>query len=441
MLHGACVTKVLIAVAISCLSCTSVVTRTVAPMQPSATGTPSASVPTATADPTRQPSASLRPSPQPSAQPTATLPPPASSPGSPASPASSPSPSGPQVGTFLEVILDDMSRPRSGFQTGDFEHHRVAYEGDELVVEIKGPGRSTWTMREFGDWPLVDIEAQIQPPDPAADGFYGLTCGRSNEDFYAGLLDASGGAVLLRIDGGEATVLRREEAPVPEVAGPGPLDLRLSCSGTDAGPVPGLSLSVGDRVVASAADPNGFVSFLRGGFYLESGSAAEAALMLGDDFRVTVGLVAGDVAYPSPTPTADPAVEALLLHVPEALRDLCQRVDRPDLKAAVAIDCATADVPVATYLQYPDPAAMTADYRALVAAHSDATGSSCEREPSEGPYTVDGLAAGRLLCFLDDGAATFYWTDERVSILGHARSAAASFDDLYGWWLAAGPLP
>jgi len=334
-----------------------------------------------------------------------------------------------------------MADRRSGFQTGDFEHHRVAYEEGQLVVGIKGPGRSTWTMREFGDWPLADIEAKIVRPDPAAGGYHGLTCGRSDDDFYAGLLDGSGGTALLRVVDGQATVLLRDEMPVPEATVTGPIHLRLSCRGTDAGEASGVSLSVGDRVVASAADPSGFVSFLRGGFYLESGAGPEGALMSADDFRVVVGLRADNASGPSPSPTDDPAVEALLLHVPESLRDLCRTVTRAELGATLAVDCATPEVPVTTYLQYADPATMTRDYDALVAAHGEATGSSCRTEPGEGPYTVDGIEVGRLLCILQDDVATIYWTDERVSIMGQAQAANASFAGLYAWWLEAGPLP
>lgn len=333
-----------------------------------------------------------------------------------------------------------MENPRSGFQTGDFERHRVAYEEGQLIIEVKGPERSTWTMRGFGDWPLVDVEATVQWSEPAVEGFYGLTCGRSNQDFYAGLLDPSGGTVLLRVLGGQAAVLLRDDTPVSELSAGGPIALRLSCRGTDAGGDAWLSLSVGDRPIASAADPSGFVSLLRGGFYIESGDSPDGALMTGDDFRVVAGLVSGGGPVPTPPTSVDPDLERLLGHVPQTMRELCREVVPVDLAATKAIDCGTPEVPVATYLQYAGPEAMASDYDALAEDHT-ATGSSCEREPGEGPYTVDGVEAGRLLCFLDEGAATLYWTDERLSIMGHARAADGSFADLYAWWLEAGPLP
>ncbi|MDQ3492324.1 MAG: hypothetical protein M3452_03560, partial [Chloroflexota bacterium] len=185
----------------------------------------------------------------------------------------------------------------------------------------------------------------------------------------------------------------------------------------------------------------GFVSFLRGGFYVESGGDTNGWLTTGDDFRVMVGLVAGDGPAPSLSPDGDPAVEALLLHVPENLRDSCRVVDRSETAAEVAVDCGTSAVPVATYLQYRAAADMASEYAALREAHPEATGSGCQREPGEGPYTVDEVEVGRLLCVLDDGAASIHWTDERSLIMVQAQAADASFEALYGWWLEAGPLP
>jgi hypothetical protein len=163
--------------------------------------------------------------------------------------------------------------------------------------------------------------------------------------------------------------------------------------------------------------------------------------MTADDFRVMVGLVAANRPGPSLPGVSDAALEALLQHVPEALRDECRMVERPDTAAEIAVDCGTSDVPLAMYLQYGDVAAMTADYDELVEVHTEATGSGCQSEASEGPYTVDATEAGRLLCVLDDGVATLYWTDERSRIMGQARAVDGSFADLYAWWLAAGPLP
>lgn len=429
MSSGARLPSTLAALAALCLACTAVTAPTTAPMDPPPSPGPTAAIsasPTASGTPPPPATTTPQASTAPTLLPTAS---------------SSPGASGDGTGTFLEVIRDDMASPRSGFQTGDFEHHRVAYEEGRLIVEVKTPARSTWTMRGFGDWPLADIEATIERPGSTGEGFYGLTCGRSNDDFYAGLLDSLGGTVLLRVVRGQAKVLLRDDTPVPEASDGQPVDLLLKCVGTDAGGAPGLSFSVNGRVVASGADPSGFVSFLRGGFYVESGADTDGWQMTGDDFRVMVGLVAGDGPGPSLPPGGDPAVDALLLHVPETLRDGCRVVDRSETAAEVAVDCGTAAVPVATYLQYRDAADMAADYDAIVEAHPEATGSGCQSEPSEGPYTVDEVEVGRLLCVLADGAASIHWTDERTLIMGQSRAADASFEALYAWWLEAGPLP
>jgi hypothetical protein len=138
--------------------------------------------------------------------------------------------------------------------------------------------------------------------------------------------------------------------------------------------------------------------------------------------------------------TGDPAGDALAAHVPEELRDTCRLVPPPD-GAAAAIDCPAGGATQAVYLQYADEAGMTDAYDALVEEHPEATGVSCDVSPSEGPYTVDGVEVGRLLCFEEDGSARLVWTDERLDIMGDAIWSDESYDPLYRWWLAAGPIP
>jgi len=61
--------------------------------------------------------------------------------------------------------------------------------------------------------------------------------------------------------------------------------------------------------------------------------------------------------------------------------------------------------------------------------------------PSEGPYTVDGVDVGRLVCFEEAGRARLIWTDDRFEIMGDAIWPDVSFDESYAWWFAAGPVP
>ncbi len=355
--------------------------------------------------------------PSPSATPTPT-------PSVSSSPAASPSPSpnassGDVYGTFLVVISDDFSSPSSGFPTSDFATQRVVYDLGQLQMELKSAAQSLWTMRDFGDWPLADIEATMVPTDPTGSGYFGLACGRSNDDFYAGLLGSSGDALLLRI----ADRVARPLATVPNAVAPlvanVPLSMKLSCVGTDSGAAAGLILSVGGQVVASGVDSSGFTGLLRAGFYAESGPTSAHFEVTGDDFRVTVGLQSAPGAGPSATPslTGDPLADLLATHVPETIRGNCRKADIPPFTPTVGITCDTGASTALDYLQYPDRASMDAAYASVKAAHPEATGSSCSAGAGNGPYDVDGVPVGNVICFGSSDALTITWTDDRLDVL------------------------
>ncbi len=335
-----------------------------------------------------------------------------------------------------------MSMPRSGFPTVDDETQRVTYEEGTLRLDLKLPGRATWTMREFGDWPLADVEGTFAPIDEAGTGFYGLTCGVDTNDYYAGVIASDGTALLLRVDDGVATGLAQQFSAVTPPSVGASLRLELACVGVDAGGTTGVTLSSAGRVLAAAVDPSGFLSLRRAGFYAESAPDSERFSIRADDFVVTVGLLAGPVgeASPSPSLTGDPDADALAERVPEHLRSACRKVVLSAFDAAVAIDCASPATPMAFYLQYASETVMVEDYQELLAAHPESTGSDCAVGPGEGPYTVDGLEVGRLLCFASYGAS-FVWVDGRIDVMGYARRADGSFAELYDWWLEAGPTP
>lgn len=337
-----------------------------------------------------------------------------------------------------------MDDRRSGFATGDFEHERVAYEDGAMVLRLKSPGRSTWTTRPLGDWPLVEVEATMTPL-PEGTGLFGLICGPSNEVFYTALVDTAGGVAILRVSAGQATVLATDPAAAAVPIPGQPLAMRLACSGTEAGALPSVSLSIDGSLALEASDPTGFASFQRSGFYGESGPTSEGFSVSGDDMVVRAGLRAEpppvSSASPSMSLTGDPAGDALAAHVPPELRQSCRVVSLADRQPAVAIDCPSGSAVQAAYLQYEDDASLTEAYDALVEDHPEATGVSCDVSPSEGPYTVDGVEVGRLLCFEEDGSARLVWTDERLDIMGDAVWSDATYDALYRWWLAAGPIP
>jgi hypothetical protein len=398
---------------------------------PSATGSQDAGV-----SPTTSPAPSTAASPS---EPTPSLAP------FPVSPSPSPVPSGspaasPVTGVFVVVLADELDDRRSGFPTGDFEHQRVAYEQGDLVMRVRTASRATWTTRGFGDWPLVEVSAPMSLDDAPTDGFHGLICGPDADTFLAGLLGSDGTVVMLRVTDGVATPLARGIASPPV----GGATLMLSCTGTDAGGATSVSLAVDGEVIAVATDPEGFPAFRRAGFYAESGTQSLPFVARAASIRIRAGLRAPGASplapSGSPAATDDPAVAALLAVIPESLRAACRPVSASEAAVVAAVDCATGDVASARYVRFASGAAMAAVYDRLVASHPEATG-SCDTAPGEGPWQVDGVEAGRLLCVRQGAAARFVWTDARSAVLGDASRADGDFGELFEWWLEAGPLP
>lgn len=395
--------------------------------------------------PTPGATATQTPTSAPSPRPTPTWRPTESSPSADAAPTD-------VYGTFVEVLSDSLDDSGSGFPTGDFPTERVVYQDGSLVLSLKAASRSTWSMREFGDWPLTETAATMIPlagADAGADaGFLGLTCGRTNDDFYAALISTEGTALLLRYSSGAAAPLAELREAIAPPASDTPLELRLTCVGAEAGTQPALALAVDDVPVIAALDPQGFGSFRRGGFYAESGAAPEGFGVAAEGITVRAGLRAAPAAPLSPSPstsiTGDPGGDLLALHVPLDLRPACSVTEAAvaaGYSPIVAIDCATGGPTQTLYLQYADSATMNAQYGEVMDAHPEATGPSCAVSAGEGPYTVDGVDVGRLLCFTDDGMARLIWTDERLNILADATWPSESFAELYAWWGSAGPVP
>ncbi|MEO7117569.1 MAG: hypothetical protein ABIZ34_01210 [Candidatus Limnocylindrales bacterium] len=346
------------------------------------------------------------------------------------------------IGPFLEVLRDDFSDPRSGFPTGDVATERVAYEDDALHLRLKQPGRAVWTMREFGDWPLAEVQASMSVLNTGESGFFGLTCGRSNDDYYAGVISSSGEVLVLRVIDRVATPLARVLAAVTAPVVGDPMALRLLCLGSDSGATAGVTLDIDGREVASAADATGFSGLLRAGFYAESASDSEQFDVSGDDIVVTVGVEAGPDAAPSPTTslTGDAAADRLALHVPEPLRPTCRKATLSGFSPVVAVDCPSGSVTMAAYLEFASTAAMQAAYQTQVAAHPEATGASCQTGAAKGPYLVDSVPVGQVLCYGTTGAVSIVWTDERLDIMGMATFTGATYMTMYTWWLSAGPI-
>jgi hypothetical protein len=177
--------------------------------------------------------------------------------------------------------------------------------------------------------------------------------------------------------------------------------------------------------------------------------------------QATAVPAAGETLAPSQTPGSSPpagstpgtATDALLSHVPEALRESCT----PGAFVAPAlalVNCTHEGQISVIYSSYPDQASMTADYEAKVILagienssgrcyHTNEDGTftaTTSRWPSENGYTVNDEPQGRYLCY-ELGLPSIAWTDDGLYILGIASSSSGDVDRLVGFWVnEAGPF-
>ncbi len=78
----------------------------------------------------------------------------------------------------------------------------------------------------------------------------------------------------------------------------------------------------------------------------------------------------------------------------------------------------------------------------------EATGTTCQSEAAEGPYTIDGTPAGRVMCAPydtgnPDGSLGMinFWTHDEYLIESTIVLNSGTFADLYAQWQTAGPNP
>jgi Tol biopolymer transport system component len=161
-------------------------------------------------------------------------------------------------------------------------------------------------------------------------------------------------------------------------------------------------------------------------------------------------------AQPSPSPspnfrTAERALSAeeerLLTYIPNDVAETCGPFDAGSGAAVGGLVCTSEEVEV-LYRLFPDRGAMDAALQ-VNANIRGATGGECATDRvALTPYTIDGLPAGRVLCyrstvgfFSTEGARSdIEWTDERLLVYAHAIRNDAADLSLYEWWLgSAGP--
>jgi serine/threonine-protein kinase len=161
---------------------------------------------------------------------------------------------------------------------------------------------------------------------------------------------------------------------------------------------------------------------------------------------------------PSPTPrfrtvqrplTAED--ERLLTYIPKDVARDCAPLDVQTGQAVGALACKAGEVEV-LYTLFETRDAMDAALQ-VNANVQGATGGECATDQvALTPYTIDGLPAGRVLCYRTKAAGAVVsspggarsdieWTDERLLVYAHAVRGDAGDFSLYDWWLrSAGPV-
>ncbi len=144
------------------------------------------------------------------------------------------------------------------------------------------------------------------------------------------------------------------------------------------------------------------------------------------------------------SPPAGSAYEQLLAHIPPAYRADCHEVTSFDAGFVMGIQCI--NIPsidgYVTYYQFDGVANLNASYQSNVDFFgTEADGTSCEIEASEGGYTIGGTPAGRVMCADYDEGLIAYWTHEGFAIESSIVLFEGSYADLYEIWQIAGPDP
>ena len=128
--------------------------------------------------------------------------------------------------------------------------------------------------------------------------------------------------------------------------------------------------------------------------------------------------------------------------IPDVMRVECREVTSFDGGFLVGVQC----VPrpgegYITYYLFDTLDNLNASYQGNVDFFgSDADGSDCQIQPSEGPYTVDGAPAGRFMCNEYDTGLIGYWTHDALLIEASIVLYEGTYSDLYGIWQIAGPI-
>jgi hypothetical protein len=142
----------------------------------------------------------------------------------------------------------------------------------------------------------------------------------------------------------------------------------------------------------------------------------------------------------TPIPSGD-LKDALLSHIPSAIRDTCfVSVPGGGSTILALATCSADDGNIAlTYFQYDSYDSMFLPYEGFrLASQIEPDTGDCNDHaswPAENGFNISGTLAGRWLCTEALGATTIYWTDNRLNILSQATQTVPDYGRLVDFWV------
>lgn len=141
------------------------------------------------------------------------------------------------------------------------------------------------------------------------------------------------------------------------------------------------------------------------------------------------------------TEPASSGGEALLSHIPAAVRSSCTERDvvSPPASALASVKCEAGEVTV-YYNSFASADDLEAELDATRAANPGATdGEDCEAGSYDGPWNIDGTVVGQLLCWQTEGASWIRWSHDELLIEAHMLALDDDSAALVAAWRDAGP--
>lgn len=177
-----------------------------------------------------------------------------------------------------ELLADDFSDPRSGWDTWENETSSAVYSGEGLLLRVKDANRDyiTRAHRSFQDVDLYVSAVKLSGTD---NNDFGMVCRYQDaENFYGLLVSSDGYAGIIKVKDGARSLISGETMQYSDLIQQGTAGnrLRAVCLG------PSLALFVNDTIVLVAEDSD----FSEGDVGLIAGVYEEGGVeIFFDDFK------------------------------------------------------------------------------------------------------------------------------------------------------------